>query len=105
MLLSMVEENTFLANVKFPDSGQYTVRLQDDDWAVLINEVKVARTVYDRGTPIPSYVNLSAGTYTVRKSAWRTLLIIQIFFTITLLVLHLELTFLHKLLLDHLLGL
>jgi len=54
-------------NVKFPDSGQYTVRLQADNLAeVFINDVPVASAVYDRGTPIPSYVNLTAGTYTVR---------------------------------------
>ena len=41
------------SNVKFPDSGQYTVRLQADNQAeVFINEVKVASAVYDRGTPI-----------------------------------------------------
>ena len=61
------------SNVKFPDSGQYTVRLQADNQAeVFINEVKVASAVYDRGTPIPSYVNLTAGTYTVRVSMENT---------------------------------
>ena len=61
------------SNVKFPDSGQYTVRLQADNQAeVFINEIKVASAVYDRGTPIPSYVNLTAGTYTVRVSMENT---------------------------------
>ena len=54
-------------NINFPETGQYTIRLQSDDDAVLkINNNEIRRTGASfRGEPTPFFATITAGVYPV----------------------------------------